>query len=149
MSLISKIRIANTSKTVEAEVYPCGYEDMVVWQRRIHAPYIVPKGGIGSDWNWPALILGCHITEQSFGRQAVGFQLRVSDINGNAVPVAQAILSLPYFWPANSKERCVFVWFIAATPVDALVALGIADRFSVLPPLLDTAVQISESHLLA
>jgi hypothetical protein len=43
----------------------------------------------------------------------------------------------------------VFIWFIAATPVDALIALGVPERLSVLPPLLDTAIQISEANGLA
>ena len=85
MSLISKIRVANTTKKVEAEVYPCGYEDMVIWQRRIQVPYVTPKGGIGSDWNWPAYLLGAHFSEQDLGRQAVG---------------------LRYEWPMRTGTRC-------------------------------------------
>ena len=146
MSLLSKIRVANTQKLVEAEVHPCGYEDMVIWQRRIQAPYIAPRGGIGSDWNWPALFLACHFSEQALARQAVAFQLRVADEHGDAVPVAQAIFTLPYHWPADPAQFCVFVWFIAATPVEALRAYGIGERFSILPPLLDTAIQVSLSN---
>lgn len=127
-------------------MHPCGYEDMVVWQRRIQSLYIAPRGGIGNDWNWPALLLGCHVSEQGLGRRAVAFQLRVSNDQGDAVPVAQAILSLPYYWPADHRDRCVFVWFVAASPADALKAYGVHERFSVLPPLLDTAIQISIGH---
>jgi len=146
MSLLSKIRVANTQRCVEAEVYPCSHEDMVIWQRRIHAPYIAPKGGIGSDWNWPALFLACQFSEQALARQAIAFQIRVANADGDAVPVAQAIFTLPYHWPADPAQSCVFVWFIAATPVEALRAYGIQDRFSVLAPLLDTAIQVSLSN---
>lgn len=146
MTPVSRIRVANTARTVEAEVRPCSFADVVVWQRRIHDPYIAPRGGIGSGWNWPALFIGCHIVERSFGRQAAGFQLRVADQAGNAVPVAQTLFSLGYEWPASARFRCVFVWFLAATPVAALQANGIQDRFSVLNPLLDLAVQISLSR---
>ena len=106
MSLITKIRVANTSSTVEAEVHPCSFSDVVTWQRRIQIPFIAPGRGIGSDWDWPALYLGCHVSEQMFGRQALSFQLRVSDPAGSAVPVAQALMSLPYAWPGGRKQRC-------------------------------------------
>lgn len=146
MGLVTKIRVANTARTVEAEVHPCSFADMVIWQRRIQAPFIAPSRGIGSDWDWPALYLGCHFSEQMFGRQALAFQIRVADAAGGAVPVAQALLSLPYAWPGGEPHRCVFVWFVAAAPAAALGAYGITERFSALPPLLDVAVQVSRSH---
>jgi hypothetical protein len=146
MSLISKIRVANTLRTAEAEVRPSSFADVVTWQRRIHAPFIAPTQGIGSDWDWPALYLGCHFSEQTFGRQALAFQIRVADPAGGAVPVAQAILSLPYAWPGGEPHKCVFLWFIAAAPAAALNAYGITEKFSVLPPVLDVAVQVSRSH---
>lgn len=92
MNLLSKIRVANTALTVPVEVHPCTFEDMVVWQRRIHAPFIAPSGGIGDDWDWPLLFLGCHVMEQAGGRRALAFQLRVENASGDGIPVAQAIL---------------------------------------------------------
>ena len=109
-------------------------------------PFIAPNQGIGSNWDWPALYLGCHLSEQTFGRQALAFQVRIADQTGAAVPVAQALLSLPYAWPGDKTHKCVFLWFVAATPVSALTAFGITDRFSVLPPVLDGAIQVSRSH---
>lgn len=146
MSLISKLRVANTARVVEAEVRPCSFADVVTWQRRIHTPFIAPGRGIGSDWDWPALYLGCHFSEQMLGRQALAFQVRVADPAGDAVPVAQALLSLPYAWPGGRAQQCVFLWFVAAAPAAALSAFGVVDRFSVLPAVLDVAVQVSRSH---
>lgn len=146
MSLVTRIRVANTTRTVPAQVRACDFADVVTWQRRIHAPFIAPAGGIGSDWDWPALFLGCHFTEQAFGRQAVAFQIRVSDAAGNAVPVAQALLSLPYPWPGGRTQKCAFLWFVAATPAAALKAHGIDERFAVLAPVLDVVVQVSRAH---
>lgn len=146
MSLITKVRVANTSRTVEAEVVPCSFADVVAWHRHIHIPFVAQTRVIGSQWDWPALYLGCHVSEQTLGRQALAFQVRVSDTTGHAVPIAQALVSLPYPWPAAHHRRCVFLWFLAATPATALHHFGIRDRFSTLPPLLDVAVQVSLSH---
>jgi hypothetical protein len=146
LSLITSVRVANTQMTMPAEIYPCTFRDIVLWQRRIQEPYIAPGGGIGFDWNWPRFFLGCHIIEQSCGRQAIAFQIRVPNPAGVGIPEAQAILSLPYQWPGDARENCVFVWLIAATPEEALRARGIDCRFSTLPPLLDTAIQVSLAH---
>jgi hypothetical protein len=64
---------------------------VAVWQMEIHDPFIRTAGGIGSDWNWPALFLGCHTIEQALGRQALAVQLRVSAPDGTSIPVARAI----------------------------------------------------------
>lgn len=146
MSLITSVRVANTQMTVPAEIHPCTFKDIVLWQRKIQEPFIRPQGGIGCDWNWPRFFLGCHIIEQSCGRQAIAFQIRVANPAGAGIPIAQAILSLPYQWPADLREHCVFVWLIAAAPEGALRARGIDHRFSTLPPLLDTAIQVSLAH---
>lgn len=74
------------------------------------------------------------------------FQLRVADNQGNAVPVAQVILSVPYPSPADERDNCVFVWFVASAPARALKANNIQDTFSVLAAVLDTAVQVSIGH---
>ena len=146
MSLITSVRVANTQMTMPAEVHSCTFRDIVLWQRKIQEPYIAPEGGIGCDWDWPRFFLGCHTIEQLCGRQAVAFQIRVPNPAGIGIPIAQAILSLPYQWPGNTREHCVFVWLIAATPVEALRARGIDHRFSTLGPLLDTAIQVSLAH---
>lgn len=145
MSLIKKLKVANTNIVVPAEVYPCSFEDVVAWQRLIQ-PYIAKTGGIGHDWNWPALFLGCTFSEQAMGRQTIVFQIRVSDAEDNAVPVIQAIASFPYKWPGGKRERCAFLWFVAATPTEALLAYGINQRFVVLAPVLDVLIQLSLSH---
>lgn len=146
MGFITRLRVAGTDRQVEAQVHPCGFEDMVVWHRRIHLPHIAPSGIIGSDWDWPAYFVGCNVLEQVAGRQAVAFQLRVANAQGDAVPVAQCILSLPYAFPGDARRRCVFVWLLAGTPVAALQAHGVTQRFAVLGPALDTAIQLSLGH---
>jgi len=143
MTFISKIRVAKTSRVVDAEIYHCAYADMVDWDRHIHKPFIARSGNIGSDWDWPAKFLGCQFSELALGRNAIAFQIRVANDLSEAVPVAQAILSYPYFWPGDKSDHCVFVWLIAATPVAALQRFRVQDRFSTLPPLLDTAIQLS------
>ena len=80
------------------------------------------------------------------GRKAISFQLRVKGPGGSAVPVAQAIFSLPYFYPGDLRKRCVFVWLIAGTPPSALQAFGVDERYSLMGPLLDTAIQVSLAH---
>lgn len=55
MSLITKVRVANTSRTVEAEVVPCSFADVVAWHRHIHIPFVAQTRVIGSQWDWPAL----------------------------------------------------------------------------------------------
>lgn len=151
MSLISSIRVAGTTRTVSAEIHPCEFKDVQLWQRDIHTPYILPQGGIGSDWDWTAYFIGCNVTEASAGRQALTFQIRVEGRNGDAVPVAQAILSLPYAFPGTPAgvkfpKRCVFIWYIAAAPQVALKFFGVNDKFATLAPLLDTAIQVSLGH---
>lgn len=151
MGFISNIRTAGTGVLVPAEVHPCGQQDVQLWQKSIHTPFIAPRGGIGSDWNWPANFIGCNLTEAAAGRQAITFQIRVASPNGDAVPVAQGILSLPYAYPGTPKGKkdskgCVFVWFIAAAPEDALQKFGVNQKFAVMAPLLDTAIQVSLSN---
>lgn len=146
MALIERIRIAGAGGTVPVEIYPCKFKDMVVWQRKIHKPFIAPQGGIGADWDWPAYFLGCTLTERALLRQALAFQIRIAGPTGEAVPVAQAIFSMPYPFPGNSRERCVFIWFIAATPEPALKSFGVPHTFAMMAPLLDTAIQLSIAH---
>ncbi len=146
MPHIRKIRVAGTALNVPVEIYPCSFEDVVFWQRRIHDRHIAPAGGIGSDWDWPACFLGCHFVEQLKRRQALSFQLRVDDGNGIGFPVAQALFSLRYPWPADKRHQCVFIWFIAAAPRIALLDRGIPHRDAILAPLLDIAVQVSVAH---
>jgi hypothetical protein len=146
MSLIKDIPVAGAQYTVPVEFHPCDYADVVQWQRQIHQPFIQPLQRIGSDWNWPALFLGCHTVEQMCGRQALAFQMRVANQGGDAVPIAQVILSLPYYWPKDVGERCVFIWFVAASPSAALKKFGITDHFSCLKFVIDTAVQVSIAH---
>lgn len=143
MPLIKKIQIAKSKRTVPAEIYPCEFGDVVQWQRQIHRPFIAPLKKIGHNWKWPALFLGCHTIEQLTSRQAIVFQIRVSDGKGNAVPVAQAILSLPYSWPGSPGKRCVFIWFVAAVPKSALSHFGVNQSFACLAPVVDTAIQVS------
>jgi hypothetical protein len=118
--VINQIRVARTRETVDAMVSLCGFEDMVVWQRRIQ-PYIARSKGIGSDWDWPAYFLGCSLVEELMGRTAFAFQVLVERPDGGTVPVRQAICSLNYFFPKDKGKRCVFAWFLAATPQDALL----------------------------
>lgn len=146
MGFISRIRVSKSTKTVPVELYPCGYAHFVQWQRQIHSRYIAPLNCIGSDWHWPALFLGCNLTEEAMGRRCIMLQLRVADAKGDAVPVGQFLLSLPYPSPANNKDSAVFVWFVAKTPAAALTHFGIQEQFSVMAAVLDTAVQISLSH---
>ena len=146
--LISRIRIAGTPSTVPIEIEPCALRDVQLWHRDIHLKFIAPKGGIGSNWDWPAIFLGSGVTEAMSGRVPLTFQIRVEAPNGMAVPVAQALFSFPYSYPGNAKgrnphEKCVFIWFIAATPIEALNFYGIKHKFAVMAPLLDTAIQIS------
>ena len=146
MSLITKLRTAGTGTLVEAEVFACGFEHVVAWQRLIHDRFIANSGSIDANWDWPAYYLGAHLSEQSLGRQAIAFQLRVADAKGDAVPVSQAILTLPYVFPGDVRQRCVFIWFAAAAPAKALQSFGIDTRFAVIAPILDTAIQLSLSH---
>lgn len=143
MRLISKIRVAGTTDIVPAEIHLCEFEDMVLWQRKIQKPFIAPLGGIGSNWDWPALFVACTLTEAAMGRQAISLQIRGEGPNGRAIPVAQAIYSRPYAYPGNPGESCVFVWFIASTPEAALKSFGISHKFATMAPLLDTAIQLS------
>ena len=143
MNKISKIRVANTQRTVSAKVHTCEFEDFVYWQREIHQPYLATGGGIGSDWNWPRLFLACTMAEKLARRKCLGIQVRVEAPSGDAFPVAQAILSYPFAWAGNKMHKSVFLWFVAAAPKAALIANGIFDRFSTLPVVLDTAVQLS------
>lgn len=145
MSFITRIRVANSTETVAAEVYPCRFEDFVAWQRRIQ-PFIAATKGIGSQWDWPAIFLGCHVSEQLAGRHAIAFQIRVADVQGDAVPVAQAMFSVPYPWPGDVSKDGVFVWFVASATAAALRAHGIHQRFATLAPVLDVAVQLSLAH---
>lgn len=150
MSLISNIRVAGTGQIVPAEIYPCEMLDLQLWQRDIQIPFIAPVGGIGANWDWPALFVGCNTIETAAGRQAVTFQVRVEGPQGEGIPVVQSIVSLGYPYPGNTsgspKARCVFVWFVAATPAPALQSFGIPSRFATLAPVLDTAIQLSLSH---
>lgn len=147
MSFITRIRVANSTETIAAEVYPCRFEDFVAWQRRIQ-PFIAATKGIGSQWDWPAIFLGCHVSEQLAGRHAIAFQIRVADAQGNAVPVVQAMFSVPYPWPGDVSKDGVFVWFVASATAAALRAHGIHQRFATLAPVLDVAVQLSLAHQL-
>lgn len=150
MSLISNIRVAGSGQIVPAEIYPCELRDLQLWQRDIQTPFIAPTGVIGAEWDWPALFIGCNAIETAAGRQAITFQIRVEGPQGQGVPVVQSIVSLGYPFPGNTtgspRQRCVFVWFVAAAPATALQSLGISHRFATLAPVLDTAIQLSLSH---
>lgn len=149
MSLIRYVRVAGSGQKVAAEIMPCSFQDTVTWQRLIHDPYIAPAGGIGADWDWPALYLACNGLEVAAGRQATTFQIRVADAAGRAVPIAQCMLSMPYLFPGPSPTRSTrfnFVWFAAATPETALRALGVQQRFATLAPMLDTAIIMSRAY---
>lgn len=153
MGLISDIRVAGTGQIVPAEIYPCEMLDLQLWQRDIQTAFIAPAGGIGANWDWPALFVGCNAIETAAGRQAVTFQIRVEGPIGEGIPVVQSIMSFGYPYPGNTggtpKQRCVFVWFVAATPETALQSFGINHRFATLAPVLDTAIQLSLSHVSA
>lgn len=146
MGFISRIRVRKSTKTVPVDLFPCGYTHFVQWQRQIHTPFIAPLNCIGSDWNWPARYLGCSMSEEAMGRKCIMLQLRVENSAGEAVPVAQFVLSLPYPSPENDKDEAVFLWLVAKTPPAALVNFGVQEQFSVMPAVLDIAVQVSLAH---
>ncbi|GAB3645171.1 hypothetical protein [Ramlibacter alkalitolerans] len=147
MGLIENIRVAGTGQLVPADVVPCSFQDVVAWQRYIHDPFIRPGGGIGFDWDWPAYYLACNTLETAAGRQVTVFQIHVEGPGGQAVPVAQCLLSMPYAFPGAPKggpdPQCVFVWYVSAAPVAALRQRGVLHKFATLAPVLDTAIQMS------
>ena len=77
------------------------------------------------------------------GRLTEAFQIVVSSPTNRVVPVGQAMLVSGYPHPGRSDHASTFVWYLTSTPASALRAMGITDRFVVLPLLLDTAVQAS------
>ena len=148
MNFIKRLRVANSSHTVDLNLHTCGFRDMQTWHQLIHKPFIEPSGDIGSDWDWRARFIGCNLSEALFRRKALTFQFRVASRDGLAIPVAQFILSVPYRWPANPTDGCAFIWLLARTPKAALAHYGVDDWPVVLPAVLDTAIQVSlESEL--
>lgn len=146
MKFVSKIQVAGTDETREAQVFPCDDLAVTLWHRKIHTPYIAPGGGLDASWHWPRIVLGTSLSELALGRRALAYQLRVEGPGGNAVPVAQALYSVPYYYPGDLRRRCVFVWYISAAPAAALAAQGVHERFALMGPLLDMAIQLSVSY---
>lgn len=147
MNLVRKIRIARTSRTVPLEITAASFEDVVAWQQLIQKPFVYPAGGIGHNWDWPALFIQCQVVETMMGRDTGVYQLSVENDKGEAVPVAQIIVTLPYAWPGPKKSQgCAFLWFMMSTPHEALKEYGVSERFSVMNVVLDTLIQISLEH---
>ena len=73
----------------------------------------------------------------------MALQIRVEATDDVSVPVAQAILSIPYYYPDNPKLRCVFLWFLASAPASALAQFGFHTRLATLPSVIDVAIQMS------
>ena len=150
LAYVRNLPVKGSSRTVRVKVHPCSSTDFRLWHLQIRPHCLGAPGArpIGWEWNWPQLFIACGFSEKVLGRQALALQLRVAsgrpgDEGRRLVPVAQALLSLPYPWPGDSAQDCVFVWFVAKACDRALAAAGVLDTFSVLGPMLDTAVQVS------
>jgi hypothetical protein len=89
------------------------------------------------------LITYLHLFERLAQRNTAFLQINVSDNQGTAIPVGQVLVSdgFPYF--PRHREPCVFLWFLAAAPKEALRAHQLPDDLKLLCPLVDLALQLS------
>jgi hypothetical protein len=142
---ISRLPVAGASgRHVECVVQEAGLRELRNWHRFIHDPYIAPDPArLDRTWKWTRYLMGSYVLNDAYGRLTEAFQILVASSSGRAVPVGQALLVTGYPHPGRPGEPSTFVWFLTSTPAPALQALGVRERFVVMPLLLDTAVQAS------
>lgn len=142
---IRRLPVAGTpARSVECVVQEAGLRELRNWHRFIHDPFIAPDAArLDRTWQWTRYLMGSYVLNDAYGRLTEAFQIVVASRSGRSVPVGQAMLVTGYPHPGRANELSTFVWFLTSTPAAALKALGVDDRFVVMPLLLDTAVQAS------
>jgi hypothetical protein len=134
--------VTASGRLVDATVIEGGYEDAVRWHQDIQ-PHVTAMDRLDKAWNWPRLVTYLHLFERLAQRNAVFLQINVSNDQGVAIPVGQALVSdrFPYF--PRQRERCVFLWFLAAAPETALRAHKLPADLKLGRPLVDLGLQLS------
>jgi hypothetical protein len=146
--VITRIPVAGSAeRTVDCVVQEAGLRELRNWHRFIHDPFIAPDAArLDRSWSWTRFLIASYVLNDSHGRLTEAFQLVVASPTGRSVPVGLALLVSGYPHPGEPGAMSSFVWFLTSTPPAALSALGVTERFVVLPLLLDTAVQASRWH---
>lgn len=125
------------------KVQECDVGHAVHWDRDIQTPWIKGTGRVDADWNWPMIYLRSSMLEVALRRELVYMQIVTPTADGLAWPVGQVMMVNGYPFPPNRRQRCVFVWYLAGTPAEALEAVGARPCKGLMSALLDCAIQFS------
>lgn len=133
--------------TVTGHVIPCDIvegtlDDARNWHALVQphcraAPDFQPE----TDWNWPRTLLSTQFAERILGRDCVYLQL-TTFAGGQRIPLGQVLLSVGYDFLPNVRQRCVYLWFLAAAPETFLQVYQLP-RVKILRPMIDTAIRFS------
>lgn len=139
--------LGGAAGVVECVVEEAGLREFRNWHRFVHDPFIAPDPSrLDRTWSWTRYLMASYVLNESHGRLTEAFQIVVASPTGRNVPVGLAMLVTGYPHPGEASAMSTFVWFLTSTPPAALAAMGVTDRFVVMPLLLDTAVQASRWH---
>lgn len=67
----------------------------------------------------------------------------MKDDRGDAFPVGQLLVADGYPYFPDTGQPSVFLWYMAATPTDALIVHGLPSDLKLMRALVDTAIQFS------
>ncbi len=117
--------------------------DAKLWHREIQIPYIASTTRLDRNWDWPKLVFWFNLMERLLGRNTIFFQINAKDHRGNAFPVGQLLLADGYPYFPDIGQPSVFLWYMSATPQNALIAHGLPSDIKLMRALVDTAIQFS------
>jgi hypothetical protein len=133
---------------VPTAVRICDSEEARRWDAEIQPRIALDKKRADANWLWYRNYTWCRTIENLLKRDVVYAQYLlngtdpITKTGGVLIPAGQAIYSLGYPFPGDKNKKCVFIWFLTATPKDILEEHQLP-KVKMLNPLLDLAVQIS------
>jgi hypothetical protein len=139
---ISKLEV-KSGGFVDAIVTEGTAESALYWHQQVQAPHIAGTARVDRNWNWPRLMTWTSLLEKLLGRRAVFFQLNCAAATGSAFPVGQILVSDGYPFLSDHHKRCIFLWYLAGAPADALKTHGLPTALKLMRPLVDIAIQFS------
>lgn len=128
---------------VPVTVAEADISDAEAWDRDIQAPWIARTDRIDAGWSWRRNYLRSALLEGAVGRELAYLQILTPAPDGNAFPLGQVLLANGYAYPPDRRLPCIFLWFLAGAPAEAVRAAGVEPCKAVLAALVDVAVQFS------